>query len=134
MRAAHPQGENPGNTRSRRVDHDSACSYRTRPFQSLGAHPASEHRCSVLDSDRFGHESAKIHRWSITAASRGAPRRARTKANSPKVSLGHVLAHHARHLEHVNLRHRQDFLEGRIRGDNTTSVQLVLLDVSPELL
>ena len=80
MRAAHPQGENSGNTRSRRVDDDSACSYSTRPFQSLGAHPASEHRCSVLDSDRFGHESARIHRWSITAASRGAPRRARTES------------------------------------------------------
>ena len=81
MRVLHSQEENSGHTLSRRVAADSACSYRTPPFQSLGAHPASEHLCSVLDPDRFGRESARIHRWSITAASRGAPRRARTKAN-----------------------------------------------------
>ena len=81
MRVLHSQEENSGHALSRRVAADSACSYRTPPFQSLGAHPASEHLCSVLDPDRFGRESARIHRWSITAASRGAPRRARTKAN-----------------------------------------------------
>ena len=77
----HSREENSGNTQSRRVAADSACSYSTRPFQSLGAHLAPEHRCSVLDPDRCGHESAKIHRWSITAALRRAPRRARTEAN-----------------------------------------------------
>ena len=81
MRVLHSQEENSGHTLSRRVAADSACSYRTPPFQSLGAHPASVHLCSVLDPDRCGHESAKIHRWSITAALRRAPRRARTEAN-----------------------------------------------------
>ena len=58
MRVLHSQEENSGHTLSRRVAADSACSYRTPPFQSLGAHPASEHLCSVLDPDRFGRESA----------------------------------------------------------------------------
>ena len=77
----HSREENSGNTQSRRVAADSACSYSTRPFQSLGAHLAPERRRSVLDPDRCGHESAKIHRWSLTAASRGAPRIACTAAH-----------------------------------------------------
>merc|ERR1719235_2033695 len=121
---------NSGDSRS-----DPACSFEVHNlFQSLGAQSGSEHPGPVLDPDHFSRESARIHRWSITAASRRAPRRARTKANTRKVSLGHVLAHHTRHLEHVNLRHRQDLLQLRVWGDNAPRVQLVFLDVTPESL
>merc|ERR1719352_312773 len=53
---------------------------------------------------------------------------------SPKVSLGHVLAHHSSHLEHVNLGDRQDGLQLVIGLNDAAVVQLLGLDVDPEFL
>jgi len=45
-----------------------------------------------------------------------------------------VLAHVPGHLQHVDARHREDRLQRRIGLDGTSIVQLVALDVNPNLL
>ena len=62
-----------------------------------------------------------------------APSSLQPATDSPKV-LGQVLADVARHLEHIDAGHREHLLQRRIRLDDTTLRQLVLLDVLPDLL
>merc|ERR1712193_65283 len=55
------------------------------------------------------------------------------RRGSPKGSR-QVLADVAGHLEHVDARHREDRLQGGIRLNRAAVVELVLLDVGPDLL
>merc|ERR1711869_129377 len=94
-------------------------------------------RTIVRRSDRAQWPESDYASATFEVATRepgAASERIGSMAGARSRSLGQVLAHVAGKFQHVDARNREDRLHRRVGFDDAPVVQLVLLDVDPDLL